>query len=59
MNDDVPARDAEGRKLSSSEYAEKTAQSLNAQLGHKQAMASLHIVPRQLGEEIPRYNDSI
>ena len=35
MNDDVPARDAEGR---TSFYAEKTAQSLYAQLGLRQAM---------------------
>ncbi len=33
MNDDVPARDAEGR---TSFYAEKTAQSLYAQLGLRQ-----------------------
>ena len=33
MNDDVPARDAEGR---TSFYAEKTAQSLYAQLGFRQ-----------------------
>ncbi len=32
MNDDVPARDAEGR---TSFYAEKTAQSLYAQLGFR------------------------
>jgi hypothetical protein len=36
MNDDVPARDAEGR---TSIYAERSAQSLYAQLGSKQAMA--------------------
>ncbi len=40
-------------------HAEKTAQSLYTQLGSKQAMATLHIVSRQLDEEIPRYNDSI
>jgi hypothetical protein len=55
MNDDVPARDAEGR---TSFYAGKSAQSLYAQLGSKQAMTSLHIVPRQLDEEIPRDNYS-
>ncbi len=33
MNDDVPARDAEGR---TSFYAEETAQSLHAQLGFRQ-----------------------
>ena len=54
MNDDVPARDAEGR---TSFYAEKTAQSLYAQLGLRQAMASSHIVPKQLDEEIPRDNN--
>ncbi len=54
MNDDV--RDAEGR---SSFYAEKSAQSLNAQLGLTKAMALSHIVPRQLDEEIPRDNYSI
>jgi hypothetical protein len=54
MNDDVPAHDAEGRP---SFYAVKTAQSLYAQLGFRQAMASSHIVPRQLDEEIPRDND--
>jgi hypothetical protein len=43
MNDDVPALDAEGR---TSFYAEKTAQSLYAQLGLRQAMASSHIVPK-------------
>jgi hypothetical protein len=37
MNDDVPARDAEGR---TSLYAEKTAQSLYAQLGF------IHPVPK-------------
>ena len=36
MNDDVPARDAEGR---TSFYAEKTAQSLYAQLGLRQVMS--------------------
>ncbi len=51
----VPARDAEGR---TSFYAEKTAQSLYAQLGCRQAMASSHIVPRQLDEEITRDNDA-
>jgi hypothetical protein len=55
MNDDVPARDAEGR---TSFYAEKTAQSLYAQLGFRQAMASSHIVPKQLDEEIPGDNDA-
>ena len=54
MNDDVPARDAEGR---TSFYAEKTAQSLYAQLGLRRAMASSHIVPKQLDEEIPRDNN--
>ena len=55
MNDDVPARDAEGR---TSFYAEKTAQSLYAQLGLRQAMASSHIIPKQLDEEIPRDNNA-
>ncbi len=55
MNDDVLARDAEGQ---TSFYAEKTAQSLYARLGFRQAMASSHIVPRQLDEEIPRDNDA-
>jgi hypothetical protein len=57
MNDDVPARDAEGR---TSFYAEKTAQSLYAQLGFRQATVSSHIVPRQLpvDEKIPRDNDA-
>ncbi len=54
MND-VPARNAEGR---TSFYAEKTAQSLYAQLGLRQALASSHIVPKQLEEEIPRDNDA-
>ena len=54
MNDDVPARDVEGQ---TSFYAEKTAQSLYAQLGLRQAMASSHIVPKQLDEEIPRDNN--
>ncbi len=41
MNDDVPARDAaEGR---TSFYAEKTAQSLYAQLGLRQYQTSNHI----------------
>ncbi len=52
MSDDVPARDAEGRTF----YAEKTAQSLYAHQGFRQAMASSHIVPRQLNEEITRDN---
>ncbi len=55
MNGDVPARDAEGQ---TSFYAEKTAQSLYGQLGLRQAMASSHIVPKQLDEEIPRVNDA-
>ena len=55
MNDDVPARDAEGR---TSFYAENTVQSLYAQLGFRQAMASSHIVPRQLDEEIPSDDDA-
>ncbi len=37
MNDDVPARDAEGR---TSFYVEKTAQSLYAQLGFTQGRQS-------------------
>ncbi len=56
MNDDVPARKAEGQ---TSFYAGKSAQSHNAQLGSKQAVGSLHIVPRQLDEEIPSNNYSI
>ncbi len=58
VNDDVPARDAEGR---TSFRAGKSAQSLRAQLGITQAVASPHIVPtsRQLDEEIPRDDDSV
>jgi hypothetical protein len=56
MNEYVPARKAEGR---TSFYAGRSAQSLYAQLGSKQAMASLYIVPQQLKEEIPRDNYSI
>jgi hypothetical protein len=54
MNDDVPARKAEGR---TSFYAGKSAQSLYAQLGIKQAMASLHVVPRPLDKKIPTDNN--
>jgi hypothetical protein len=54
MNDDAPARDAEGQTSFYGIYTEKTAQLLYAQLGSKQSMASLYIVPRQLEEEIPR-----
>ena len=46
MNDDVPARDAEGR---TSFYAEKTAQSLYAQLGLRQVM-SLDMAKRWFAE---------
>jgi hypothetical protein len=55
MNDDVPARDAEGQ---TSFYAGKSALSLNAKPRLSCSMALSHIVPRQLDEEIPR-DDSI
>jgi hypothetical protein len=50
-------RGAEGQ---SSFYAEKSTQSLlHAHQVSKQAVVLLHIVPRQLDEEISRQNNSI